>query len=438
MPHPVVAIVGAPNVGKSTLFNRLLGRRQAIVADQPGVTRDRLMSDCELNGRSVTLVDTGGVVTGPKDDLGRRVRAEALKAIEAADVIVYVIDSRAGLTGSDEHVATLLRASGRPIIPVANKIDSRGQEGFQFEMYRLGLGDVVPVSAEQGRGIDDLTDAIVARLPQSAPVASMIGVPLAIIGRPNVGKSSLFNRIIREERSVVSEVPGTTRDPVDATFALGDTLYRILDTAGIRRRTAGAGEVEWVSVLKARQALESSEIVIALVDGVEGVQHQDRALLGLVTDSHKPSVLAVNKIDLLDPAGPSAEARAATIREELRFSRHVPAVPLSAKTGKGLGTLLKTLARVREQSLRRFPTTDLNRALKSVVAEKHPPADGGREVRFHYISQAPGAPPCFVVFGNGRRVDPSYHRYMEGRLRERLGLDLSPITLLFRRRKDSR
>ncbi len=438
MPHPVVAIVGAPNVGKSTLFNRLLGRRQAIVADQPGVTRDRLMSDCELGGRIVTLVDTGGVVTGPKDDLGKRVRAEALKAIEAADVILYIIDSRAGLTGSDEHVATLLRASGRPIIPVANKIDSRGQEGYQFEMYRLGLGDVVPVSAEQGRGIDDLTDAILAHLPASVPVDSTIGVPLAIIGRPNVGKSSLFNRIIRDERSVVSEMPGTTRDPVDATFTLNDTIYRILDTAGIRRRTAGAGEVEWVSVLKARQALEGSEIVIALVDGVEGVQHQDRALLGLVTDSHKPAVLAVNKIDLFDPNGPSAEARAASMREELRFSRHVPAIPLSAKTGKGLGTLLKTLALVREQSLRRFPTTDLNRALKAVIAEKHPPADGGREVRFHYISQAPGAPPCFVVFGNGRRVDPAYRRYMEGRLRERLGLDLSPITLLFRRRKDSR
>src|SRR6267142_797876 len=266
MPYPVVAIVGAPNVGKSTLFNRLLGRRQAIVADFPGVTRDRLTADTEILGRQVTLVDTGGVVAGATDDLTRRVGDEALKAVEIADVILFMIDARAGLTTADEHVGRILRTSGRSIVPVANKIDSRGQEGFEFELYRLGLGEVVPVSAEQGNGIAELLEAIVAALPAEGDVAPQPGVALAIIGRPNVGKSSLFNRILEEERSVVSEFPGTTRDPVDATFTRDGVLYRIVDTAGIRRRLGGADTIEWVSVLKARQALERAELVIALLD----------------------------------------------------------------------------------------------------------------------------------------------------------------------------
>ena len=434
MPQSVVAIVGAPNVGKSTLFNRLLGSRRAIVADFPGVTRDRLMADCDLDGRRVTLVDTGGVVEGPADDLGRRVRQEALKAVEAADIIVFLLDGRAGVTASDEHVAALLRASGRPVILVANKIDSRGQEGFEFDLYRLGLGDVVAISAEQGRGINDLVERIVAALPVNAPAVEAPGIPLAIIGRPNVGKSSLFNRIVRAERSVVSETPGTTRDPVDATFKHGDLLWRIVDTAGIRRRLAGAESIEWVSVLKARQSVERAEMVIALVDATTDTGHQDKALMGLVLESRRPVVLALNKVDLLPDGAKGIAARLERIRDELRFSAWVPAVPVSALTGRGVGALLDTVVRVRAQTQRRFATADLNRALESIVDERHPPSDRGRDVRFHYLTQAPGAPPCFVVFGNGRRVDESYKRFMEHRLRDRLGLDLSPITLLFRGR----
>jgi GTPase len=434
MPLPVVAIVGAPNVGKSTLFNRLLGRRQSIVADFPGVTRDRLMADAELDNRRLTLVDTGGVVEGPKDQLTTRVREEALKAVEAADVIVFVIDARAGLTASDEHVGGLLRSSGRPVIAVANKVDSRGQEGLEFDMYRLGLGEVVAISAEQGRGIDDLVDRVVAALPVRAPVEDAPGIPLAIIGRPNVGKSSLFNRIVRAERSVVSETPGTTRDPVDATFEHDGQLFRIVDTAGIRRRVGGAESIEWVSALKARQAIERAEFVIAIVDALEGIGHQDRALMGLVLESRRPVVLAVNKIDLVNGGAAGVEERLRSARDELRFSAWVPALPVSALTGRGVAALLATVARVREQTRRRFATADLNRALESIVAERHPPSDHGREVRFHYVSQAPGAPPCFIVFGNGRRVDASYRRFMEQGLRRRLDLPESPITLLFRGR----
>jgi GTP-binding protein len=346
MPYPVVAIVGAPNVGKSTLFNRLLGRRQAIVADFPGVTRDRLTADTEILGRQVTLVDTGGVVAGATDDLTRRVGEEALKAVEVADVILFMIDARAGLTAADEHVGRILRTSGRSIVPVANKIDSRGQEGFEFELYRLGLGEVVPVSAEQGNGIAELLEAIVAALPAEGEKPPQPGVALAIIGRPNVGKSSLFNRILEEERSVVSEIPGTTRDPVDATFTRDGILYRIVDTAGIRRRLGGVDTIEWVSVLKARQALERAEVAIALLDATREIEHQDRALMGLVIASRRPAVVALNKIDLLDPVKRPIGALIETLREEFRFSPWVPVVPISALTGSGLGALLTMVARV--------------------------------------------------------------------------------------------
>ena len=430
---PVIAIVGAPNVGKSTLFNRLLGRRQAIVADEAGVTRDRLMADCDLAGRRVTLVDTGGIVQDAEDDLGRRVLGEAIKAVEAADAILFLVDARAGVTAADEQVAALLRSSGRPVILVGNKIDSRSQEGFEFELYRLGLGEVLPVSAEEGRGLGELVDALVARLPELRPETPAPGVPLAILGRPNVGKSSLFNRIVRLERSVVSEQPGTTRDPVDATFEHGGTLYRIVDTAGIRRRTTGADGVEWVSILKARQAVAQSEIVIAIVDVVAGIGHQDRALLGHLVDGRKPAVLAFNKVDLLEAGRKSVDERIQDLRDGLRFSGSVPAVPVSAKTGRGVGLLLETVAKVREQSGRRFATPELNRVLKAVLEEKHPPSDGGRDVRLNYITQAAGSPPRFVVFGNGRRLQAAYRRFLASRIRAHLGLDCCPVTLLFRR-----
>jgi len=434
MPRPIVAIVGAPNVGKSTLFNRLLGRRQAIVADQPGVTRDRLIAEAEMGGRSVVIVDTGGVTSGDIDDLARRVREEALKAVEMADVILFVIDGRAGVTAADEHVATLLRSSPKPIVPVVNKIDSRSQEGFEFELYRLGFEEVLPLSAEEGRGFVELVERIEALLPPEEHLPEDPGVPVAILGRPNVGKSSLFNRLVRDERSVVSERPGTTRDPVDAVFTYEKTLYRVVDTAGIRRRLGGADTLEWVSALKARQTLERAAAAIGLVDATQELEHQDRALLGLILEARKPAVLGVNKIDLVPGGEAGVRKKLDALREGLRFSTHVPIVPLSAKTGKGIGTLLRTLEALREESGRRFTTPALNRALESIIAERHPPTDNGRAVQLHYISQAPGSPPRFVVFGNGRRIATEYRRFMEHRLRDRLGLAHAPITLLFRRR----
>jgi len=426
VPLPVVAIVGAPNVGKSTLFNRMLGRRQAIVSDLPGVTRDRLMATCDLFGVSVTLVDTGGMVESAPDDLTRRVRTEAIKAVEEADAILFVLDARAGLTSLDLEVAHLLRSSGKPIVAVANKIDAVSLEGLEFEVYRLGLGDVVALSAEQGRGLDELVDRLVRSLPDRAAPAAPIGVPVAIVGRPNVGKSSLFNRLVKQERALVAPLPGTTRDPVDGLFEHAGVAYRIIDTAGIRRRASRGEEIEWVSVLKARQALEEAEIAIALIDASAEIGHQDLAILGIIAQNRTPAVVAANKIDLL----PSGQA--------LGFVSYVPVVPISALTGEGLDRLLDMIGRLREESLRRFSTADLNRALQEITREKQPPSDGGREVRFYYMTQGGGKPPRFIIFGNGRRVPESYRRYMAGRLRSHLGLALSPVLLSFRRSRPVR
>jgi GTP-binding protein len=437
MPLPVVAIVGAPNVGKSTLFNRLIGRRKAIVSDRAGVTRDRIAAPCEFHGRQATVVDTGGVVTGSTDDLSARVRGEALKAVQEADLILFLVDARAGPTATDSEVAALLRGSGKPIIPIANKIDAPTGEGLLGEVYRLSLGEVVPLSAEHGRGIGELLDRVHAMLPDAEIAPPPDGVPIALIGRPNVGKSSLFNRIIKGERALVAPTPGTTRDPIDALFAHGGVTYQIVDTAGIRRHARAGEDVEQVSVIKARQTLEQADIAIALVDGSHPITHQDQALVGLVVKSRKPALLAVNKIDLLDSETSLAQ-RTAAIRNALRFSPHVPVIPLSALTGVGLDKLLAALGRLRRQSLRRFGTAALNDALTAIVNEKHPPADRGRAVRFFYMTQVGGPPPHFVIFGNGRRVPAAYRRFMERRLRHHLGLSATPLNLSIRRRPRSR
>jgi GTP-binding protein len=431
---PVVAIVGAPNVGKSTLFNRLVGRRRAIVSDRPGVTRDRLAERCDLFGTPILLVDTGGVVPGARDTMTAAVREEALKAVAEADLILFVIDARAGITAVDLDVATLLRTSGRPVIPVANKIDAAGLEHLALEAYRLGLGEATGVSAEQGRDLDALVERLRAALPPPSAGPEAGGVGLALVGRPNVGKSSLFNRLVGADRSLVTPVPGTTRDPVDAVFTSRGTRYRIVDTAGIRRRARGGEEVEWISVLKARQAVEQAGIVIALVDAAAGAGHQDLAILGLVSKSRRPALVAANKIDLVHAAGTDVETRLEEVRAALGFAAYVPVVGISALTGRGIGRLLETLDRVHRESGRKATTAELNRVLLAIVREKQPPSDRGREVRFYYITQTGTGPPRFVVFSNGRPVRDSYRRFMEERMRRHLRLTGTPIVLSFRQR----
>lgn len=438
MPLPVVAIVGAPNGGKSTLFNRLVGKRKAIVDEMAGVTRDRITGEAEFEGRRLILVDTGGVVPGETDNLTRRVRDEALKAVDGADLILFVIDARAGLTAIDLEVAALLRSSGRQILPVANKIDAASVEGLELDLYRLGLGEVIPLSAEQGRGLDLLVERVNELLPQSEVQEDPSATPLALIGRPNVGKSSLFNHIVCEERSLVDPQPGTTRDPVDAIFTVRETRYRIIDTAGIRRRARTGGAVEWVSVVKARQALDEAEIAIVLIDVTEEISHQDLALLGLVGERRTPAILALNKIDLLSDRGPALRTRLEAMRDAMRFASHVPVVPISALTGHGVPSLLERLEDLRDQIHRQFNTAQLNRALNAIVNEKHPPSDRGRPVRFFYMTQAGTAPPRFLLFSNGGRVGVAYRRFIVSRLRDHLDLGLSPLALRIRRRPSKR
>jgi GTP-binding protein len=433
---PVVAIVGAPNVGKSTLFNRMLGAHRAIVSDRPGVTRDRIAAVCDLFGRRILLVDTGGIVTAAVDDLARGVRAEALKAVEEADLLLLLIDARAGAAATEEDLARILRSSGKPTVTVANKIDAATLEPLALEAYRLGLGEVIAVSAEQGRGLDELVETIRRLLPETPEVPEPPGVPLAIVGRPNVGKSSLFNRLVRQDRALVDPTPGTTRDPIDATFTHRGTLYRVVDTAGIRRRARGADPVEWVSVLKARQAMERAEIAIALVDAVSGVEHQDRAILGLVNERRTPAIVALNKIDLVRRE--ERDERLRRVRDEISSAAGTPILALSARTGEGVPRLLAAVTRLRNEIHRRFTTPELNRALEQTIREKQPPSDGGREVRLYYMTQLAGAPPRFLIFGNGRRVGETYRRYLESRLRRRLGLGSSPLVLGFRSRPRSR
>ena len=431
MSMPLVAIVGAPNSGKSTLFNRLIGRRRAIVSRQPGVTRDRIAGECDLSGVRILLVDTGGIARG-EDDLTRQVGRESLRAASEADLVLFLIDARAGLTAGDLDVAQALRAAGRPVIPVANKIDTVGQEGLELELYRLGFGEVVAVSAEQGRGMNELQDRILDSLPTRESAPAVAGIPVAIIGRPNVGKSSLFNRIARQDRAIVSPSPGTTRDPVDATFERSGTKFRIIDTAGIRRRARTGDEIEWVSVVKARQSIREAEVVIAMVDATAGIGHQDLALLGGIERDHKPVILAVNKIDLLPAREATVRDRLEEFRAALRFAPHVPVAGLSALTGLGVEPLMDTVIRLLQESSRRFTTAELNRALQMILREKQPPADGGREVRLLYMTQARGAPPRFLVFGNGRRVKRAYRRFMSSRLRTLLDLEGTPVVLSFR------
>lgn len=438
MPLPVVAIVGAPNAGKSTLFNRLLGRRKAIVAEMPGVTRDRITGEAEFEGRRLILVDTGGLIPGETDDLTRQVRNEALKAADGSDLILFVIDARAGITAIDLEVAGLLRSCGRPVLSVANKIDAASVEGLELDLYRLGLGEVIPLSAEQGRGLDLLVERVNSLLPESEVQESQSAIPLALIGRPNVGKSSLFNRIVGEERSLVDPQPGTTRDPVDATFTLRETCYRIIDTAGIRRRARTGDMVEWVSVVKARQALDEAQMVIVLVDISGEISHQDQALLGLVAERRTPAILALNKIDLLVDRGPELNDRIEGVRDAMRFSSHVPVVPISVRTGEGIPSLLDRLEYLRDQIHRRFTTAQLNRALNAIVNKKHPPSDRGRPVRFFYMTQVGTAPPRFMLFSNGGRVGVAYRRFLVSQLRDHLGLDDSPLALRIRRRPSSR
>ncbi|HET6922555.1 MAG TPA: ribosome biogenesis GTPase Der [Anaeromyxobacteraceae bacterium] len=443
-PRPIVALVGRPNVGKSTLFNRLAGRRAAIVEDVPGVTRDRNYADMEWDGRALSVVDTGGFEPDSADRLMQQVRDQARLAVDEAQAVVLVVDGREGLTEVDRAMADLLRRSGKPLLVAANKLDGAGAEAEAplAEFHQLGFGEVHPVSAEHGRGVGDLLDAVVAalRLPRvpepPAPGGAPAGdVRLAIVGRPNVGKSTLVNALLREERFVVSEVPGTTRDAIDTLLEWKGRRFVVTDTAGIRRKRSIAQTVERYSVVRAMRAIDEAEVVACLLDAGEAGVEQDARLLGLVAEKGRALLVVVNKWDLAEAAGATRDWYRKELHRRLPFVSFAPMLFLSARTGKGVEKLLATASRLSGQYRARFPTHALNELLVA-VQEAHPaPLARGRPVKLYYVAQAGHAPPTFVIHcSRPEAISESYRRFVENRFREAFQLEV-PMRLVFKERR---
>ncbi len=434
MTVPVVAIVGRPNVGKSTLFNRILRQRLAIVHGEPGTTRDRLYARTEWRGRPFYLVDTAGLDPGAGSELEAAIQTQVRRAIEEANVVVFVGDARTGLTAADWEAADLLRASGKPVVLALNKTEGRPDRLEVTDFYRLGLGEPVLISALHGTGIDTLLDRIVEALPAAEVVPEPEAFArVAIVGRPNVGKSMLLNAIVGYERTAVSEVPGTTRDVVDTLIEYKGRPVLLIDTAGIRRRGRVQPGVERFSVVRAVQAIERSDVAILMVDGAEGVTAQDAHIGGLIVDAYKGVVIAVNKWDLV----PNKDVRTyeAYVRSELKFLDYAPVVFISAKLRWGTGELMDQVILVRMERQKRIPTAELNALLEDILFRHPPPRRGRRQLKIYYATQAETDPPTFVFFCNDPDlVHFSYQRYIENQIRRAYAFVGNPIRLLFRAR----
>lgn len=436
MPKPLVAIVGRPNVGKSTLFNRLAGAPIAIVEDLPGTTRDRLYADVEWSGREFTLVDTGGLELTPGDDLSLRVQEQARLSIREADLILFLVDSKTGLTAVDLDIADVLRESEKPLIVVAAKADNEQRRLEAVQFYELGLGEVIAVSALQGINTGDLLDMVIAQLPEETTLADELeAIKVAIIGRPNVGKSSLVNALLGEERVIVSDIPGTTRDAIDTLLEHEEQNVVLIDTAGIRRRGRIAGGVEKYSVLRALRAIDRCDIALLVIDAEEGPTAQDAHLAGYIVEAWKGIVVIVNKWDLLKGSGVTINEYAARVREALKFAPYAPIVFASAKTGSRVGQIMPAILRVHGERGKRVSTSVLNDVVHRALEAHNPPSRKGRQLRVYYCSQVDVEPPTIVVFvNNASLVHFSFRRFVENRLREAFGFEGTPIKLSFRNR----
>ena len=442
----MVVLVGRPNVGKSTLFNSITNSRQAIVASLAGTTRDTNARPAEWQGNHFSLVDTGGMFGAQSDPLHELVVEHGRKAIATADLVVFVVDGREGLVPGDEEIASALRSVNGPVIIAVNKTDDRRSKGRFVEFYSLGFEPIVEIAAEHGQGVGDLLDEIVARFPEGtsetpAPVKD-VETRVAIVGRPNVGKSSLLNRLLREERSIVSDMPGTTRDTVDAVLKWQKRTFRILDTAGIRRpgRVARAGLVEGVAVVIARRAIEKADVAVIVVDSVEGATDQDATIAGEADKAGAGVIIVANKWDLMKGRGQDySKEFDDKLRQQVRFLDYAPILHLSALTGERTPKLLEVIDKVADARNKRVPTGELNRWLAEVTAA-HPPASPGRhEVRIMYVAQTNVAPPTFVFFTNvATSFHFSYERFLINQLRESFGMEGSPIRIQVRRRNKSK
>lgn len=435
MTKPLVALVGRPNVGKSTLFNRLIEEPLAIVEDVPGTTRDRIYADAEWGGRALTLIDTGGLFPDSTGDLVASVRDQVEIAIAEAEVIIFMVDVKEGLTASDLEIAQLLRRSNKPVLLAVNKADNESRRRAAVEFHELGLGDLYPISALHGTGTGDLLDALLHVLPPRQPEESAEGIKVAIVGRPNVGKSSLLNAILGQERMIVSEKPGTTRDAVDSFIEWDGQPVTLIDTAGIRRRGRVAAGIERYSVIRALRAVQRADVVLLLIDAVDGVTAQDAHIAGYIVDEAKGIVVVVNKWDLVQKDSYTMEQYSRQIRRALKFVSYSPLVFASAITGQRVGKAMDVGLRVQRARSVRVPTAELNKLMRDAVSRHSPPSKRGRRLRIYYATQVGVAPPSFVLFVNDPQlVHFTYHRYLQNQLREAIGFEGSPLRLTFRKR----
>jgi GTP-binding protein len=454
MRKPIVALVGRPNVGKSTLFNRIIGHRLAIVEDLPGTTRDRQYADAEWTAAPFTLVDTGGIellegldrqarrgstpLAANSAGFRREIRAQAELAIDEADVIVFMVDAREGVTAGDRDVADVLRRTTKPVVLAANKADNPERRMAAVEFYELGLGEPYPVSSIHGTGVGDLLDAVVAHLPKVDEEEDEEALKIAIIGRPNVGKSSLLNALLGQERVIVSEIPGTTRDAIDTKLHWQGQPVTLIDTAGIRRRGRVEPGVEKYSVMRALRAVQRADVVALLIDATQGVTDQDSHIAGYVLEDWKSLMILVNKWDLVAKDTYTMHQFTQEIRGQLKFLDFVPLLFISALTKQRVNKVIPLAQTIVAHRQLRIPTAELNRIIQEAFARHQLPSKTGKRLRFFYATQAETSPPTFVIFVNDAKlVHFTYQRYLENRLRERYPFEGTPLKLVFRSRRES-
>ena len=436
MSKPLVAIVGRPNVGKSTLFNRLIGRKVAIVEDTPGVTRDRIYGDAEWLTHAFTLIDTGGIEPASEDKIAVQMRHQAEIAIETCDVIVFLVDGRDGMTSADEEVASMLRKSNKPVVLAVNKLDAPKYNDSVYEFYMLGLGEPIVLSSGQGIGIGDLLDAVCAHFPQAEETEEESVINIAVCGRPNVGKSTLVNAMLGEQRVIVSDVPGTTRDAIDTPFERNGQKYILVDTAGIRRKRAiEDASIERYSVIRSLAAVRRADVVLFVCDATEGLSEQDVKIAGFVHEEGKPCVILVNKWDLVQKDTYTIESFKKDMNADLNFMPYVQYLFISAHTGQRVQKILTMVDESYAQSTRRISTGTLNDVISEAVTMNEPPTQNGRRLRIYYSTQVAVQPPTFVLFVNDASLMHfSYERYLENYLRKTFGFEGTPIRLYFRNR----
>lgn len=437
MSKPLVAVVGRPNVGKSTFFNKICGKRISIVKDTPGVTRDRIYADAEWCGYNFTLVDTGGIELGSADDISRHIRKQAEIAMDLADVILFFVDGKSGMVSSDIEIASFLRTTGKPVLLVVNKIDNLETERI-YDFYRLGLGEPIPVSCEQAKGLGDLLDEIVKFFKDKHGDEESEALKIAVVGRPNVGKSSLVNKMLGFERVIVSDVAGTTRDAVDTPFTRNGRDYVIIDTAGLRRKRGIEDDtVESYSVMRSLAAIRRADVVLTVIDVSEEISEQDIKIAGLVHEQGKPSIIVMNKWDKVEKDTFTIKKYSDDLREKLAFMSYFESIFISAQTGLRVEKLYDMIDKVFENSNRRITTGLLNEVIADAVAMNEPPSPGGRRLKILYSTQAEVRPPKFVIFVNDEiLVHFSYKRYLENSLRKAFDFSGTPIKLVFNSKKE--